>query len=122
MGKHFLGSGICGRGIAVLVAILGLNACAMAQKPVEKPVKPAVKEITLLIADDGSISVKGSKGAIVDEACSLDPDAKDACPIYQKDKRIQVERIEPIILMKYQVNPVCYLIGQYSLARLICYP
>jgi hypothetical protein len=118
MGKYTMGC----KGAVVLAALLGLNACAIAEKAPEKPVEPRAKEITLVIADDGSISVKGSKGAIVEQACSLDPEAKDACPIYDKDKRVHVERIEPLVLMKYQVNPVCYLIGQYSQAILICYP
>jgi len=125
MGKHASGKGIFNKGLAVLVVALGLNACAMAEKPKDptgKDPKQVVKEIKLLIAEDGSITVKGGAGATVDRECSLDPDAKDACPIYEKGKRIQVERIEPVILMKYQVNPGCYLVGAYSYARLICYP
>lgn len=110
------------RGVVALVAAIGLAACAEAEKPAPDKEPPVVREITLQIAEDGSIHVKGGEGAIVDRECSLDPKAKDACPIYDKGERVHVERIEPLIVMKYQVNPVCYLVGQYSLARLICYP
>jgi hypothetical protein len=109
------------RGMVVLVTAIGLAACAEAEKPVTGE-PPAVHKIVLQIAEDGSIRIKGGEGAVVDKECSLDPKAENACPIYDKDARVHVERIEPVILMKYQVNPVCYLVGQYSHARLICYP
>lgn len=104
------------------VTAFGLAACSEAEKSATSTEESA-REITLLLNADGTISVKGAPGAVIDRQCSLDPKSEKRCPFYDDDSKIHIQNINNILLMQYRVNPLCYLIGQNTgAAQLICYP
>jgi hypothetical protein len=110
--------------VAFLLALMVSAPAVAAAGKVDNDDKPAPRgerRIVLVISEDGSVEVEAAPGALSDTKCSLDARSAERCPMFN-DSRIQMKSIESILIMQYQVNPLCYLVGSGSFARLICYP
>jgi len=120
--KHNKVSGFAAKAFAFTFAF-GLAACSEAEKPRDPETPPTseadpLKEVSFVIDSKGNIDIKNPGNTRVED-CSLDPQAKDRCSIF--DKKIQVENLETMTFIRFKGSD-CVMIGFASRARLVCVP
>ena len=93
----------------------GLAACSEAEKPSKSEgsasttTEGALPEVNLTIRD-GAVVFKDPTGNAIGDECSLDPNAKNVCPILKPGHRVQMEEVVSFSQIKYSGSPQCYLI------------
>lgn len=127
MGKQASGKKGNGRALMAFVAMLGLSACAIAQK--EYPPRPSegdqLKETKLVVDADGNLSVVDRNGNEVGKPCSTNPKAKDVCPLFKPGHKVEIEEITNISIVRYKgSNCVTHMWTDYlgrAKAVTVCY-
>jgi hypothetical protein len=119
---RYVGERFCKNTASVLLVLFSLTACAAERPTPEKPpvaYEPSpIDKVSFTIDAKGNININGTEGLSVKD-CSLDPESKDRCSMF--DKTIQIEEIQNVFFIRYKGSN-CILYGSGSKAKVVCYP